>query len=228
MLRSHKGKSRILTLVSRDLVAAEGHYHSSCYRNYYSRYLNTAKSVSTEEGTDHDAVALEKSYTELFHFIRTDLFVTPRVMTMVELFSRLAASMHACGIDTIEDSVKKHIHRTLEREFYSSLHIYRDNEGKLFVFPDNLTMCELTKENLSLRSHLCQLKSLTSEDIVSKTALKLRDDIQKQEISKDWPPQLGPEIEESIIPQSVHLFFNHLLTGNLATDRHPRKLNGLS
>ena len=45
-------------------------------------------------------------------------------------------------------------------------------------------MCELAKENLSLRSQLCQLKSLTSEDIVSKTALKLRDDIQKQELSK--------------------------------------------
>ena len=125
---TRKNDSRILTLVSRDLVAAEGHYHRSCYRNY-TRYLNTAKSVSTEEGTDHCAVALEKSYTELFHFIRTDLFVTPRVMTMVELFSRLAASMHAC-----EGSDKKHIHRTLEREFYSSLHIYRDNEGNLFVF----------------------------------------------------------------------------------------------
>ena len=125
---TRKNDSRILTLVSRDLVAAEGHYYRSCSRNY-TRYLNTAKSVSTEEGTDHCAVALEKSYTEHFHFIRTDLFVTPRDMTMVELFSRLAASMHAC-----EDSVKKHIHRTLEREFYSSLHIYRDNEGKLFVF----------------------------------------------------------------------------------------------
>ena len=135
------------------LVAAEGHYHRSCYRNY-TRYLNTAQSVSTEEGTDHYAVALEKSYTELFHFIRTDLFVTPQVMTMVELFSRLAASMHTCGIDTIEYSVKKHIHRTLEREFHSSLHIYSDNEGKLFVFPDNLTMCELAKENLS-KDHNC-------------------------------------------------------------------------
>ena len=49
---TRKNDSRILTLVSRDLVAAEGHYHRSCYRNY-TRYLNTAKSVSTEEGTDH-------------------------------------------------------------------------------------------------------------------------------------------------------------------------------
>lgn len=69
------------------------------------------------------------------------------------------------------------------------------------------------KENLSLRSQLSHLESLTSEDIVGKTALQLMADIKKQEISKAWPPQGDPEIEESIIVQSVSLFLCHLLTG---------------
>ena len=47
--------------------------HRSCYRNY-TKSLNTTVNVSTKEDTDHYAVALEKSYTELLHFIRTDLF----------------------------------------------------------------------------------------------------------------------------------------------------------
>ena len=32
----------------------------------------------------------------------------------------------------------------------------------------------------------------------------LNDDIQKLEVSKDWPPTVTPQIEERIIPQSVN------------------------
>ena len=67
-------------------------------------------------------------------------------------------------------------------------------------------------------------QKLTSQDIVSSTALKLRDDIQKQEISKDWPPPVSPEIEESIIPQSVHLVCNHLLTGKFDHSKVSQKV----
>ena len=72
---------------------------------------------------------------------------------MVELIAELAASMHSSGIHTIEDSTKKHIHQTFERELGPSLHIYPDSEGKLLIYPDNLTMCDLAKENLSLKSN---------------------------------------------------------------------------
>ena len=40
-------------------------------------------------------------------------------------------------------------------------------------------------------------KDLTSQGIASSTALKLSgDDIQKQEVSMHWPPQVSIEIEE--------------------------------
>lgn len=53
--------SRILALVSRDLVAAEGHYHRSCYRLYTKGEDNTAaEDVGGTSDIDTQYEAAEK------------------------------------------------------------------------------------------------------------------------------------------------------------------------
>ena len=69
---------RILAQVSRDLVAAEGHYHNSCYKLYTKEEVSRKEVANNEDGGDavDDAqyeAAVKQSYNELFLFIRTQL-----------------------------------------------------------------------------------------------------------------------------------------------------------
>lgn len=85
-----KMDSRILAIVSRDLVAAEGHYHNLCYK-IYTKEVSKEEVANTEDGGDAADVqyeaAVKQSYNELFLFIRTEIFGNPRVMTMTSLTS---------------------------------------------------------------------------------------------------------------------------------------------
>ena len=91
--------------------------------------------------------ALNHSYNELFLFIRDELFAKPQVIAMADVSSRLVASMNSFGIVQMKDSTKKHIRRKLENEFVGALHIFPNVKGRLLLYPDNLSMCELAKDN---------------------------------------------------------------------------------
>ncbi|KAK0133463.1 hypothetical protein N1851_031026 [Merluccius polli] len=85
-------------------------------------------------------------------FIRVELFANPKVMFMTDLTSRLVASMNSKGIIQVKGSTKKHIRRKLEREFGGALHIFPDDNGKLLLYPDNLSLRKLVKENHNLKN----------------------------------------------------------------------------
>ena len=133
--------SKILAIVSTDIVAAEAHYHQSCYR-LYTRDAEQGDADEEQEEDEYD-VAGHHSYKELFQFIRMELFPDPKVMMMIEVASRFLPSLESFGVDRVQDSTKKHIRCTLEQEFGESLHIIQDNNGKLLVYPDSLMIQEL-------------------------------------------------------------------------------------
>ena len=91
------------------LLAAEGHYHRSCYRSY-TREEKTASHVTNKQDENEAKyeAALNHSYKELFLFIRGELFVKPRVIAMADVSSRWVASMNSLGIVQVKDSTKKH------------------------------------------------------------------------------------------------------------------------
>ncbi|KAG7171041.1 hypothetical protein Hamer_G025577 [Homarus americanus] len=120
--------SRILAIVCRDLVVAEGHCHKFCYR-YYTKDVDTVEASDArdeKEGNDESRyeAAVMQSYNQLFLFIRNELFAKPQVMIMADLFSRLVASMKSFGTDHVRDSTKKYIQQKLESEFDGSLHTF--------------------------------------------------------------------------------------------------------
>eukprot|EP00745_Piridium_sociabile_P027749 TRINITY_DN44663_c0_g1_i3.p1 TRINITY_DN44663_c0_g1~~TRINITY_DN44663_c0_g1_i3.p1 ORF type:complete len:1606 (-),score=395.32 TRINITY_DN44663_c0_g1_i3:590-5317(-) len=212
---TRKVDSRVMTILSRDIVAAEGQYHRSCYRAY-TREVDIRFSDARDKSKVGDDVqyedAVNQSYSELFLFIRNDLVANPRVTTMAELSGKLFASMNSFGVEHVKDSTKKHIRRKLESEFGKSLHIFPDAKGKLLLCPDNLTVCELAKENQSLKTVLHGLQVRT-EDAVAEAALQVRTDINTKETPTVWPPPVDRETEDAMIPQSVRLFLYYLLTG---------------
>ena len=75
---------RILAITSRDIVAAEAHYHRTCYRDY-TRPTPQQHPEESEPKNDaeYDAVS------DLFSFIRNDVLDAQVVVTMIELIKKV-------------------------------------------------------------------------------------------------------------------------------------------
>ena len=205
---------RMLAITSRELVAAEGHYHRSCYRAY-TRGQPDKSSKSREESGDAEKqyeVAEKKAYQELFLYIRNELFPNPEVLSMTNLSSRLQSSMQSLGVSLIKDSTKTHFRRRMETELGGSIHIIPDANGKLLLYPDSLSMTELAKTAFSLKNELQHARSVISEDAVTKAAWQMRNDIKQQDNKQMWPPNVDQS--ELLIPDSVTKFLQTLLSGN--------------
>ena len=207
----------LLSILSRDIVAAEGHYHRTCYCVYTKEEHSSVHNKSTISDAEIEySMIEEKAYTVLFEFIRDKLFSNPDVLTMTDLTTRLMTCMTSQGCQEIKVSTKKHIRRKLEAEFGESLHIIHDSKGKLVVYPDNLLRDKLVLDNLMLKSELKAAKSSEKDrlSVLTKAALQMRDDIREQHVNDEWPPQPSELTPGSAhIPASVTYFLHTIITG---------------
>ena len=129
-----KNDTKMLALVSRDIVAAEACYLRSCY----SDYTHSAKSTSTssKSSLDDEYGQVESSaYEMLFDYIRTDILDNLGLVKLSDL-----ESMNEKGVSALKDSTKTHVRRKLETEFGGLLH-FEDLLGnnRVFIIPDNLS-----------------------------------------------------------------------------------------
>ena len=211
--------------MSRELVAAEGLYHRSCYRSYTRGKPDSSCDKEDDEQNPYDA-AEKDSFNQLFSYIRNILFPNPEVLPMTDLMSRLVTCMNSFIISQIKDSTKKCIHRRLESEFAETLHIFQDNNGRLLLYPDSLSMHELAKVTYSLKMELNNMKSMNIEDAVTKAALQMREDITKQNVSQVWPPDI--EHINGTIPESATHFLHTLLSGECECSNPSERVRLLS
>ena len=158
-----KMDSRVLALLSRELIAAEAHYHRSCYRQY-----TNISSASGELSTEQDENTTDESYAnaegvalaKLFDYIKNDMFVNKSIVELSKLNEMLKAFMLDSRIEETKPSTSKHLRRKLENEFKDTLHIIQTESNKVIVYPNNLTRDEvalicfkLEKEVTLLRQH---------------------------------------------------------------------------
>lgn len=151
-----KGDNRMLAIVSRELVAAEGHYHRSCYR-VYTKVPNTdidKGEMNLDQAECYYEAAERMGLYKVFAYIREGLIEHPTVVPFTDLTSKLVTEMAECDVTQVAPSTKKHIHRKVEAEFGEFLHIIPNDKGKLLVYPDNLTMDELVKVCQKLKDEL--------------------------------------------------------------------------
>ena len=182
-------------MVSRELVAAEAHYHRSCYKNY----TRIKDSKLDERSTDNSCsdpqleyyASLEsEAYDMLFTFIRDDLLENPKVVKMTDLKNRLLSYIKQLGIQEVKDSTKKHIRRKLEGEFGNLLQFeqLQDDKRQLIVYPDNLSRLQPARGNMELRDRQELLeKSADTGHVIKNAALHLRKSITYQDASTSWP-----------------------------------------
>ena len=84
-----KNDSKILALVSRELIAAEACYHKTCYRSYIrpdARSSNVNPDQSCESQRDDDYARLESvAYQMVFDFMRSDVIENEKVVKLSEI-----------------------------------------------------------------------------------------------------------------------------------------------
>ena len=220
-----KNDSRIIAIASRDLVAAEGHYHRSCYRRYTKKTSSKTNSETSDDSmafyTDPDeeyAMTEEQCYNGLFRFIRDVIFEEPQVIKMTELCKHLLDLFveSGVGLNEVKASTKKHIHRKIKGEFGESIHVIPDERGKLLVYPDNLSTSQLVKENERLKEELLAKKQNTSNENMQMRNVStiLRNDVKQHDVQMPWPP-LPEEMKEgaAFIPGSLKIFLRMLMAG---------------
>ena len=211
-----KCDKKIIAASSRELVAAEAHYHRSCYRNFTR---TRAPVVSTRDEEEARYVSVETgAYDKLFQFIRSEVILNKRIAKLTFLGDLLVIYMQETNIKTIKQSTKKHIRRKLESEFEGVLHFVPDENGKILVYPDNLTRNQLVVANQKLQSDLQMARDRSGDydTIINSTALHLRNCIQEQHSKMPWPPQAADMGEvSSLIPTPVKTFIEIILTGEV-------------
>lgn len=121
-------------------MAAEAHFHKSCYRDYTRpRKAKLDKSIS-EGNVEYDA------FGEFFEYLRSRVIGAQTVVTMVELVSKLESLMKLQLEMTM--SARKHLRKKIETEFGSSLEIFRDEKRMLLVMPKNHDIKKIVKSKI--------------------------------------------------------------------------------
>lgn len=213
---------RMLAITARDLVAAEAHYHKSCYRKY-TRGEKKKTSVLVDKDDEAYQAAEQESYTLLFQYVRDTLFAEPTVLRMTEVTGKLVSYLQSFGINDVRPHTKKHIRRKLECEFKESLHFVSDDKGKLLVYPDNLSLDQVVVAMMKAEEQLREVKhSENIDNIVKLSANHLRGQIKKIK-PKPWPPHPAELNSDYIeVPESLQMFLKLLLHGE--TQERTQKL----
>ena len=223
-----KKDTRILALLDRELVAAEAHYHRTCYR-FYTKEDHELSQGGRQDIDDPEtkyANALEQAEIELFSYIQNYFILNPDIIPMTHLTSKLATSLLAHGIKEVKPSTEKHLRRKLEQEFGETLRFVNDTNGKLLVYPASLKTDQLAKEHFSMREKYNIVSSQEEDNVLTKAALQLRKIIRAQEMSKEWPPDT--EIKNCCVPEPVKSFFCTLLTGDIGTNSNSERVERLA
>jgi hypothetical protein len=203
-IATEKLDEKILTLTSRDIVAAEAHYHNSCYREYTrERPARVQKSEDTDSGLE------KKARKKLIDYIRTELFSSPSVVSLVSLQEKLANCIKNDGAkdSQMSDSMKKNLKFHLQQEFRESLR-FLNVQNRVYVVPDTLSFDTLVTQYVTLKN-VYENKNDADDHIVVTAARSLRCTIKSIDTcTQMWPPH--PDQADIEIPGPLKNFLEVL------------------
>lgn len=113
-----KNDSSILTVVARELVAAE-----ACYRDY-TRPMTYNPTIEADiidtcdnDGDESYNHAENQAFSKLFDYIRIKLLRRPKPVRFSELYKMFASNLKSQRGKEVKESTRTHFRRKFEREF---------------------------------------------------------------------------------------------------------------
>lgn len=125
--------------------------------------------------------------------------------------------MRTHGCDAVKQQTKNHIRHKLEAEFSDSLHFISAANGRVLVYPDNLSLAQALRENVILKDKIEELESTNDiTHIINQSATDIRSQI-KSMPKLPWPPKPEELNGDCLnLPGTLMLFLRRLLMGNSA------------
>lgn len=213
-IATRKCDQKILKVTSRDIIAAEAHYHKTCYRNY-TRPRESQENTSQDQ-EESSTLVENQVFQDFYEYVRSQVIDSQVVATMVGLTEELERLMKSRGLE-VSVSAKKHLRRMLETEFASSIDIFPDANGKLLVISANTSLRETIKSKISLEKELDKLKLKVAEakGMIDQSALYLRSTIRNATWDTPWPVLPSDlSMEQFALPEHLQRFFLALLTSD--------------
>ena len=221
---TQKGDENILAVTSRDIVAAEAHYHISCYKNYTRdstktpEYKDESNEENETEGGELYQEIEREAYTNLLEYIRTDIIPSKKIVPMTYLTSKLESFILSGGVERMTDSTRKHIRMRLESELESSIDIFPNDKGKLLVVPGSVSLKDVVLENQTLQRELrvWKAKSTNVNVLIDQTSSMIRSAIQQDMTPTPWPyhPSDVKNAGHIFIPNHLKRFLVGVITGD--------------
>ena len=98
-----KCDENILAVTSRDIVAAEAHYHRSCYQDF-----TRLEKIQDDQaaGINQELDPEQEAFFDLFQYIRAEVMENQLVVSMTELTRKLESFYQSRGVDELSNSTK--------------------------------------------------------------------------------------------------------------------------
>ena len=223
-----------IALTCSDLVAAEAHYHISCYRAYTkattSLSSNKATNVKINSKDKHYKKIEHEFFKELVQYFRKSIVPNKQCITFLSLKDKLISIIKSKGIEQIKDSTKIHMKRNLIKYLGTSLKIVSDHDGKPIAVPNTVTFEDLVKENQRLKNELDQWKiSPNHQNIIEIASRHLRKMIKNDAKETPWP--LHPHYTNPdlfLLPEYLKKLFVCLLSSDGNRENHSQRVQRLT
>ena len=208
----YTGDTRLLGLIGcHEMVAAEAHYHISCYKQCT---IKPTREVNVSEVSVQEAASV-KAFDFIVDYIRTQIFENPHIVALADSTQKYVAKLLQYGQTSRYDSAKKNLKRKLEQEFKNSLHFCQAANGRVLMYPDNLTMDSLVIEHFHLKQEMSRFREMSSDVSIMKAAAKVRSDIMDMPSPYSFPYMQDIDIDGQLdkLPESLLCLLNNIISG---------------
>lgn len=201
--------SRILGICSKDLVASEAKYHSSCRRDFMLSTKGISKSVCARED-EYDLIE-ELGFNSVIDFCHK-LEFEPKVVELESVRNIMSQEYESNGMEWKENDRKNFIRKlTTKCPSINCVHVSRNRK---LLYPNTLSVESLVLENNSLKTELENLRNATKRDqVLIMSGEIIQQDIRSLSVKMSWPPEDEDLTMESVvhyIPCSLNTFLSTL------------------
>ena len=146
----------IISLASTDLIAAEAHYHTSCYENYTVKRKEVKSHIASPEieVIENFKEAQLESFKEVVTYMRVEV-ENGSIVRYTDLLSKMRDYMKNSRLE-MKKSTRVYLKRNIESKFKDVCHLSIGDE--IYFFGKNLSKIELVEKVVGLQIEIHSLQ----------------------------------------------------------------------
>ena len=158
IIATQKNDFNILSILTQDLIAIEGHYHKSCY----CKYTLSNKNIDRDHQDEYAYKTREQeAFKKIIDYLH-ELAQSSNLVPFTNISSMMEDTMMDLGVE-ITSSTKRHLKRNIEEKISNVKFINVDDN--LYVYPTSLTIQSVITDFVKTQNKLKKVMELDEEKI---------------------------------------------------------------